>query len=172
MPVKPVGAARAGDLSEGSTLRDVRLAALTDSPAAFGSSLERELGWGEDEWDERASQGAASEDRATWFAVDGDSGEVVGIVGAIRPDPAGSDVELVSMWAAPAARRRGVGRTLVDAVLEWAQEGGAGSVSLWVTRGNDAAERLYREMGFVETGDRQPLPSDSCKDELRMTRSA
>jgi hypothetical protein len=42
------------------------------------------------------------------------------------------------------------------------------AVELWVTRGNVGAENLYRVMGFVETGDYQPLPSDPCKEELRM----
>ena len=153
---------------EGSTLREVRLAALVDSPGAFGSTLERELTWRDDEWDDRARRGAMSKDRATWFAVDAETGEVAGIVGATHPDPAAPEVELVSMWTAPTARRRGVGRALIAAVLDWAQEGGAESISLWVTRGNDAAEHLYREMGFVETGDHQTLPSDPCKDELRM----
>ena len=46
--------------------------------------------------------------------------------------------------------------------------GVAERVELWVTRGNDPARHLYESMGFVETGDHQPLPSDPCKDEIRM----
>lgn len=42
------------------------------------------------------------------------------------------------------------------------------AVELWVTRGNDAAVRLYETAGFRLTGGHQPLPSDPCKDELRM----
>jgi ribosomal protein S18 acetylase RimI-like enzyme len=38
-------------------------------------------------------------------------------------------------------------------------------------RGNDAAQQLYESMGFIVTGDHKPLPSDPCKDEVRMSRS-
>lgn len=39
---------------------------------------------------------------------------------------------------------------------------------LWVTRSNDSALALYQRAGFALTGDYQPLPSDPCRDELRM----
>ncbi len=47
----------------------------------------------------------------------------------------------------------------------------AWSDDLWVTTGNEAAEGLYQSMGFEQTGDHQPLPSDPDKDETRMTRA-
>ena len=52
----------------------------------------------------------------------------------------------------------------------WAIETNATSVSLWVTRGNTTAERLYGAKGFVATGEVQPLPSDSANDEIRMVQ--
>lgn len=81
---------------------------------------------------------------------------------------ASSRVQLVSSWTQPAARRPGVGRLLVDAVLDWARTCGAQAADLWVTRGNVGAENLYRAMGFVDVGDRQRPPSGPCKDEVRM----
>ncbi len=72
------------------------------------------------------------------------------------------------MWTDPAARSTGVGRALVDEVVAWAT---GESVQLWVTQGNSAAQRLYESCGFVLTGDYQPLPSDPCKDEVRMRRA-
>ena len=74
------------------------------------------------------------------------------------------------MWTNPAARRTGTGRLLVQAVLDWSAATGAHTVGLWVTRGNEPAQRLYEAMGFTETGDFQPLPSDPCQDELRVSR--
>jgi GNAT superfamily N-acetyltransferase len=58
----------------------------------------------------------------------------------------------------------------VQAVIDWATEAHT-TVALWVTRGNDPAHALYTSMGFRETGEYQPLPSDPCKDEIRMTIS-
>lgn len=59
---------------------------------------------------------------------------------------------------------------LVKAVVGWAHQTGMATVELWVTRGNDAAVRLYETVGFRLTGDHKPLRSDQCKDELRMRR--
>ena len=151
---------------EGAALRDVRLAALADAPSAFASTYARESSLTGDDWADRARAGSAGSERATFFAVA--DGGIVGLVGGYRPEPDSSRVELVSTWTHPVARRAGVGRLLVDAVLDWARICGAPAVELWVTRGNLGAEKLYRAMGFVDAGDYQPLPSDPCKEELRM----
>lgn len=152
---------------EGEALRRVRLAALSDSPEAFGSTYSREMLLTGDEWADRARRSASGSERALFFALDRES--IVGLAGGYRPDGTAADVELISMWTDPSARRSGVGRRLVDAVIEWSRSVGAERVDLWVTKGNDPAEDLYRAMGFVETGDYQPLPSDPCRDELRMS---
>lgn len=154
--------------NEGSLLRSVRLAALADSPSAFGSSYAAEADQPDHYWTDRATLGAAGEHSSTFFAIVDDS--VVGLVSAHRPVPTGRMVELVSMWVSPAHRRAGVAAELVAAVVDWAHRIGMATVELWVTRGNDAAVRLYATAGFRVTGDHQPLPSDPCKDELRMRR--
>jgi GNAT superfamily N-acetyltransferase len=154
--------------SEWPKLKAVRLAALLDEPSAFGSTYAAEAAAGDEHWVKRASRAEAGVETVTFFAVDG--GAVVGLVAGYRPDLAQPSVELVSMWVEPAARRAGVARALVDAVIAWAREVGAARVELWVTRGNAAAASLYRAAGFGETGDHQPLPSDPCRDEVRMRR--
>ena len=152
--------------NEAAALQEIRLRALADAPGAFASTHAREAAFEPAVWEDRAAASAAGGTNATFFAVDGDVH--LGIVTAI---PAGDGlVELVGMWTAPEGRRRGVGRRLVEAVVGWAAEGGAERVELWVTRGNEPAQRLYEQMGFVETGDHQPLPSDPCKAEVRMVR--
>lgn len=152
---------------EADALRRVRLAALADSPSAFASTFARESSLTTDDWIDRALAGSEGPARATFFAVADE--DIVGVVGGYSRESASAVVELVSMWTCPAARRRGVGRLLVDAVLDWARTCGAREVQLWVTKGNAAAENLYRAVGFVETGDYQPIPSDPCRDETRMT---
>lgn len=151
---------------DGTVLRRVRLAALTDAPGAFGSTLERELAFTAEEWTERAVGASAGPDRVTFLAEA--SGVVVGLVGAFRTD---TRVDLVSMWTAPSHRRLGLGRLLVDAVVEWTTASGVDCVELWVTRGNDAALRMYEAADFHITGDHQPVPSDPCVDEIRMRRT-
>lgn len=153
-----------------AVFRDVRLAALADSPSAFGVALADAASRSDAEWEAMVRERSASRTSATWLA-EAEGGDVDGLVAAFRSDSAHTDVELVSMWVAPHARGRGLARRLVDTVITWAGEAGASSVSLWVTRGNDPAQQLYESSGFAVTGDHQPLPSDPCKDEIRMTRS-
>ena len=63
---------------------------------------------------------------------------------AAQPDDGG--VELMSMWVAADARRRGIGGQLIDAVIAWA---GNMPVHLRVMDGNQAAVLAYESKGFV-----------------------
>jgi GNAT superfamily N-acetyltransferase len=151
---------------EWMVLREVRLAALADSPGAFGSSHAAEVDRADDFWIERAERSSTRPDMAAFLARLDD--RVIGIVSAFRIEGAPTSVELVSMWTAPHARRSGAGRLLVGALIDWAVAGGAGDIDLWVMRGNTAALHFYASLGFAETAEYEPLPSDPCKDEVRM----
>jgi GNAT superfamily N-acetyltransferase len=151
---------------DAEVLRAHRLAALQGAPSAFGSTYEREAGFTTAVWSARATAAAKGSDRATFFAMVDDT--VVGLAGGMRSEADPSVVELVSMWASPTARRAGVGRALVASIVEWSQQAGAVAVELWVTHGNEPATLLYESCGFAEMGDYQPLPSDPCRNEVRM----
>lgn len=51
----------------------------------------------------------------------------------------------------PAHRRRGIGRSLVDWLVESALTAGIASIHLELRSGNQAAKRFYRALGFSET---------------------
>jgi ribosomal protein S18 acetylase RimI-like enzyme len=126
--------------------RAMRLAALASDPAAFGSTLAEWTGAGDSEerWRHRL-------ETVRFNALVLVEGEPVGMVGALEAD---GEVELVSLWVAPAFRGRGVGDTAVLAVLDFA----AGRpVLLSVRTGNAAALALYRRHGFLDAG---PSPED------------
>ena len=148
-------------------LRTIRLAALAEAPSAFGSTLATEETYPEERWREVAAHRSEGDREATFVAASPD-GTLVGLAGCFRETDDPGCAHLVSMWVAPEARRHGVARGLVDHAVEWARAAGAERVELWVTRGNDPALWLYEAAGFRPTGDHQPLPSDPCKDELRM----
>jgi GNAT superfamily N-acetyltransferase len=140
--------------------RELRLAALLDSPGAFASTYESERDGTELEWRHRL-------DPVTGVAVIGSlGGRPVGIAAGYLSGP--QAVDLVSMWVTPIARRKGVGDALVAEVVRWAKEQAASEVHLWVTRGNEPAERLYTRHGFQRTGDVRPLPSNPSTDEIAM----
>lgn len=124
--------------------RDVRLAALREAPAAFGSSLASWQGDGDREqrWRRRLTD-VPFNLLAEW------DGAPAGITSGLPGEDSGT-VELISMWVAPFARGRGVGDALVDAVLGWARKRGARRVTLTVRQDNHPAAALYRRRGFVD----------------------
>jgi len=153
---------------DGLRLKSVRLAALEDSPDAFASTHAAEVARRDEEWAQRAQAGSTGASRITLFA-EGAQG-VVGLIGGYRATDSRSTVELVSMWVTPSARRAGVGRALVEAVVDWARETEASEVALGVVQGNAAAQRLYDEMGFTTTGTATPLASNPSLVEVRMAK--
>ena len=143
--------------------RTVRLAALEDSPDAFGETLE---GAYAADWHARTTGGATLSDRAVFLAVADDVpiGMVFVRCGA-SPDPA----FLGGMWVSPEFRRHGIGRALVQHGVAFLRSAGQVDVSLWVTRGHSEALVFYRSLGFRETGATSTLRpgSDVIIDELR-----
>lgn len=126
--------------------RDLRLQALAEAPSAFGSKLSEWQGNAdtEDRWRDRL--------RRTPLNLIGRLDQTpAGMVSATAPD-AGGTVELISMWVAPRARGRGLGDSLVRAVLRWARTQGAHRVLLCVMDANLHAKALYARHGFEDRG--------------------
>jgi|SRR6185503_14183568 len=82
---------------------------------------------------------------------------------------AADEVHLLDLAVDPGARRRGVGRKLVGAVLGYARDASARLVLLEVRRSNDAAIALYRSAGFSENGVRRGYYSDNGEDAVEMS---
>jgi ribosomal protein S18 acetylase RimI-like enzyme len=147
-----VGIRRVGS-DDWQTVREVRLSALTDAPDWFWATHEEEVDKPETWWKDFIDLGA-------WF-VAFESERPVGIAAAIRASELeDSDRQLISMWVAPAFRRLGIGRRLIDAVKEAARKEGVTELQLQVTETNTAAARLYERCGFQATGATTPLPRD------------
>ncbi len=150
---------------EGRLLKDLRLRALADAPYAYASSLPAEAVLSDHDWDTAARRRAEGHGSASFLAHAG--GQPVGLVGCFVEGEPGH-VELVPMWTAPAARRRGGARALIGAVVAWGRSVGAREVRLWVATDNAGAIRVYESAGFEGTGEEQPLPSHPDKNERRM----
>ena len=149
-------------------MRALRLSALADAPLAFGSTLAREEAFADEVWVERATGGAAGEDRVTYVAED--EGRWIGMATGLVDDPSGSRLALVGMFVEPAARGRRIGVALVESVVAWARARGAARLYLWVTSTNDPAIALYRRCGFRSTGKEKPIDHTLALSELQMVR--
>ena len=156
---------------EGTRLREVRLRALRDAPYAFSSWLEREAEYSPDMWEDRAAQSDAGEAGAVFVAIE--NGRCLGMAGSYFGDEDRDVAILWGMWVDPRARRRGLGRELVNAVVAWARDCGARRLELSVTDSEPSrpAAALYRGLGFVETGKQEQLASDSSLVAVAMSRS-
>jgi ribosomal protein S18 acetylase RimI-like enzyme len=93
------------------------------------------------------------EPRARVLVVE-DEGDILGAASLwIKPDLAHGDVviEIPMLIVSEKARRRGVGRLLVEEVQSIASDENATLIELVATRENNAARSFYRSLGFVET---------------------
>ena len=152
---------REATAADWTTWRDLRLRALQDTPTAFGSTYERELGFSENDWLGRLldPEGAC----VLAYADD----EPVGMGGGFQDLPGW--LHVVAMWTDPAWRGRGVGRAVLDHLAAWSAQRGL-RVHLDVETTNAGARRVYERAGFVATGELQPLREGSPYLIERMVR--
>jgi ribosomal protein S18 acetylase RimI-like enzyme len=119
--------------------QEIRLRALEDSPDAFGSTLERESGFGEDDWRTRLTG-------PLYVVLDPDAVSVGGLF-----DDAGT-AHVWGMWTDPAHRGRGHARAILDTLLP-----AGASAALHINTANAVARGVYERYGFVGTGELEPL---------------
>jgi ribosomal protein S18 acetylase RimI-like enzyme len=159
------------DSSQWEVFRDLRLAALAESPTAFWSNHADEAAYGQHDW-------AAFVNAATWLVAWTATADLVhsrhsgpnGILGLLRRPELPAEPEIIGMWVAPPARRHGLGGRLLDEASTRAAADGARGLTLWVLEHNDGAARLYRRHEFHFTGEQMTLPRDPGVIELRMRK--
>jgi ribosomal protein S18 acetylase RimI-like enzyme len=126
--------------------REIRLEGLRVSPEAFGNTFEAENARPIELFADRIR------DSETMGAFEG--AEILGVAG-LRANQGPKESHkgmLVGMYVRPRARNRGVGRRLVEAVIEVARTRGVELLQLAVVSDNEPARRLYARLGFVEYG--------------------
>ncbi len=131
--------------------RELRLQALQDAPTAFSSSYEDEVSRTTEQIAERIATGGSN---TVYFgAFEGD----VLIGSVIYNRNTGIKTRhramLVAMYTAPEARGKGIGKALVNALIEYTHtQEGLRQIILAVTVGNDIARQMYSNAGFVNWG--------------------
>jgi ribosomal protein S18 acetylase RimI-like enzyme len=130
----------------------LRLRGLRESPTAFSSSYEDEVGRSDEEVVARVTPATDGSKCVFGAFVDGALAGIASFMRPARPKLLHTS-ELVGMYVAPERRRLRIGRALVDAVVEHARaQRGVEQIKLGVTATNEQAKGLYRACGFVRYG--------------------
>ncbi len=80
------------------------------------------------------------------------------------------EVELLNVAVDPEFRRRGLARRLLRLVEERGAERGGAAVYLEVRRTNEAAQALYKAVGYAQIGIRKRYYSDTGEDAVLMSK--
>ena len=97
-----------------------------------------------------------------------EDGRVLGYVGMMCVLDEG---QIINVAVHPDARRRGVGRSLMQAAEAYAKERGIVFLSLEVRESNIAARSMYSSLGWEEQGIRKGFYSHPVENACVMTKS-
>jgi ribosomal protein S18 acetylase RimI-like enzyme len=153
---------------EGLLLKRLRLAALQESPDAFSPTFETANLYDENYWKQSAIKTAASAQFDIFIAeIDGKPvGLVSGLVSGKADETQTGHIGM--MWADPNVRGRGVGRQLLNHVMDYLGKLNCLTIELTVTETNQGAINLYESAAFVFTGNDEPLREGSILQNREM----
>ena len=136
-----------------SLVREIRLRSLSTNPEAFGQSWDRESTYEDKVWKKRVRE-------AAWFLAIEDGQPVAVVAVRHEQDSPANERELQAMWVTPKSRLSGIAGKLAEAVVDWAREADADTITLYVGPQNTGARSLYESLGFTDTGDRWEVVED------------
>jgi len=154
---------------EAKLFKDLRLRALADAPSAFAHPHDEISAKPDAYWDEM-TRSVTEPGRHAMFVAE-DEATPVGMAFGTLPRDVPDVPHVGGMWVDPAARARGIGRALAEAVFDWARQRGYRRIGLWVTEGNRPAVALYERLGFVPTGRRDRHPFGANLSIVEMERA-
>jgi GNAT superfamily N-acetyltransferase len=141
-------------------LKAIRLEALADSPAAYGSTLESAQEFSDKRWRAMAEQ-------FVYYLAE-HNGRVVGMASGGGNDEHPGTKWLYGMYVTPSARGGGAAYLLVDAVATWARAEGATELYLHVTSSLARAKAFYEKAGFEANGERHLMDRDPSLELITM----
>lgn len=126
---------------------ELRLEALQNSPEAFGTSYEEAIQ--RDNPIERVKNNFKIEENYTFGAFN--QGELVGMVTLLQESSLKMKhrANIFAMYVSPSSRGRGIGKALMEMAIKLAKESKEiEKINLSVVSSNDAAKKLYHQLGF------------------------
>ncbi len=145
----------------------LRLAAMEEAPDAFGEPLDKVSNHPDNYWQRLRESVTGRAGQMSMLAC-ADS-RPIGFIYGVRSKDYG-ELRLGGVWVESRYRQRGVGRQLVQALIEWAESKGFPSIGLWAPEHRPEVVALYRSLGFETAGATRPLPGDESRQLLEMRR--
>ncbi len=102
----------------------------------------------------------------TLFLVAKEEDQILGYMGIMMVLDEG---EITNVSVAQTARRRGVGRLLVQTMLDKMRRAGLTMIHLEVRKSNTPAIRLYEQFAFVQDGERKNYYEEPTEDAVLMS---
>jgi [ribosomal protein S18]-alanine N-acetyltransferase len=130
--------------------------------------IEREL-FADDAWrDTMFWSELAQRDTRLYLVTDGDDGTVIAYAGLCAYAPHEAYIQTIAVSAA--AQGRGLGASLLEALIDEAERRGVAHLDLEVRADNETAQRLYLRHGFARIALRRGYYQPSGTDALVMRK--
>ncbi len=128
--------------------KSITLESLKDSPQAFGTNYEKNLGYDEAKWRSYSTSISSGSHANTIIAFD-ETGQAVGkAILIIRSE---DNAEIAGMYVNPKHRGQGLGRKLIEKAIESIPEDkGIKTLEMSVNPVQIPAYKLYVSLGFEE----------------------
>ena len=114
-------------------------------------------------WSRSAFEEELAQNRLARYIVAVENGAIVGYAGTWLVI---NEAHVTNVAVSSQRRREGIGRLLMQKLMELARENGMESMTLEVRVSNAAARHLYEQLGFVEAGIRKNYYSETKEDAL------
>ncbi len=139
----------------------IRPAIIQDVTAIL--KIERQTGaaahWREEKYRQVFIKDAPS--RTVLVAEDETGVQAFGVIRLLQ-----EECEIENLAVAPAMRRRGLGKQLLDGLINLARNQGATMIFLEVRESHEAARALYKSLGFSESGRRKAYYHNPDEDAI------
>ena len=119
-------------------------------------------------WSEQALREELENEQAVFFVAEDETGRLMGYTGM---HVVLGECYMDNLAVDPSFRHKGVGRALLQALIDWARTHKGVFLTLEVRPSNEIPRRLYTSMGLREVGRRPRYYTDPTEDALLMTVS-
>ena len=118
-------------------------------------------------WSLKAFTDTVEKDNFRYFVAD-EAGEILGYCGFLFVL---DEAEIPNVCVKSSARKQGVGKKMMNALIEEAKKLGISTLFLEVRESNAAARTLYKSLGFAEDGIRKNFYEQPVEHAILMSKA-